>query len=201
MSQSISRLRLICPLLFATAFVACKKPMIRSTVELKEPPEEQPQQAADPAAAEEATAPAESLGFVMPDTWTKQPADKMNVAKFSCGEGDNAVSINVTPLLNLAGREEVLINMMRGQFGQTQLGPEEAGKSTQKVPVGSDSGAYFEVSGKSASGDVTVGTAFVHREDRTWFFKLQGSPTAVQAQKETFFSFLKTVQFRRETGL
>jgi hypothetical protein len=63
------------------------------------------------------------------------------------------------------------------------------------VELAGGKGSVFDVTGKGESGDYKVMTAFVHRETRTWFFKLQGPPAAVDAQKPAFMEFLKSIKF------
>jgi hypothetical protein len=43
-------------------------------------------------------------------------------------------------------------------------------------------------------------TAFVHRADGSWFYKLQGGSEAVASQKTAFLDFLKTVKIKPGTA-
>ena len=131
-----------------------------------------------------------------PADWTEAPSDRMNTAQFSCKTASGVVNINITALESMAGKELLLVNMWRGVLAQPELPEAEAMKSLIPVSVGSESGTMFEVTGKRENEEVTIVTAFVHREEKSWFFKLQGPPAAVALQKATFVEFLKTVQLQ-----
>lgn len=164
----------------------CRKPEIKSYVAPKDTDE------ARPAAA----TPADDLpkfSWTMPAGWSEMAPDKMSVARFSAPGG---VNVMITPLPLMSGNEDSLVNMWRQMLGQPLLGEEEAAKALGDTLIGGSQGKIFEVTGTSQdSGVMKVVTAFLHRDTRSWFFKLQGAPAAVDAQREAFVEFLKTVQF------
>ena len=81
-------------------------------------------------------------------------------------------------------------NMLRDQ-GR----PEEAAKALSEIDLAGGKGNLFEVSGKRGTDPMKIVTAFVHRDARSWFFKLQGSPAAVDSQKAAYLEFLRSVKF------
>ena len=136
------------------------------------------------------------LTYKAPAEWPEAPSDRMNTAQFTCKTASGVVNINITALESMVGKELLLVNMWRGVLAQTELPEAEAMKSLLPVSVGNESGTMFEVTGKRENEEVTIVTAFVHREEKSWFFKLQGPPAAVALQKATFVDFLKTVQLQ-----
>lgn len=134
--------------------------------------------------------------YKAPDGWQQQPSDRMNAVQFSCATAGGNASVNITPLESMAGKEMLLINMWRGAIGQPELPEAEALEALIPVSIGAESGQMFEVAGKRESEEISIITAFVHHEGKSWFFKLQGTPAAVAAQKAAFVEFLKTVQIQ-----
>ena len=164
----------------------CRKAEIKSYTAPKDEPEEQA-----PKNDELANA-LPKLTWTLPEDWKELGADKMSAARFSL-PGDAQVMI--TPLALMAGQEPSLVNMWRQMMGQPLLSEEEAGKAFTDVSFSDGKGKLFAVTGKSEGRDISVVTAFQHRDDRSWFFKLQGPPDAVSAQQPAFVEFLKSVKF------
>ena len=136
------------------------------------------------------------LTYKAPEEWAEAPPDSRNTAQFTCKTVSGVVNINITVMVSMAGKELLLTNMWRGVLAQPELPEADAMKSLIPVSVGTESGTIFEVTGKRENEDVTIVIAFVHREEKSWFFKLQGPPAAVALQKAAFVDFLKTVQLQ-----
>ncbi len=195
-----SLLILLCSPLLLWGATSCRKAEITSSVVVKDLPEKESSTAAP---EQEATLPpAEELGFQRPDGWEAMPPDQLNVAKFimpaaSTPSETDAVSVNVTPLASFVGNEGSLVDMWRNSLGQAPLGKDAASK-LQPIEIGAEAaaGQQFEVEGPRDGGTLKILTAFLHRNERTWFFKLQGPAADVEAQKPNFYQFLKTVQFK-----
>ncbi len=132
------------------------------------------------------------VGWVVPDGWKDLGPDKtMNVGRFTAGDA----MINVTPLASMDGQEAMLVNMWRNVLGQTALSDDETKAQLKDVAIGSEKGRMFDLSAERNGEPVRIVTAFLHRGGKTWFFKLQGTPTAVADQTKAFEAFLKSVQF------
>ena len=132
------------------------------------------------------------VGWVVPDGWKDLGPDKtMNVGRFTAGDA----MINVTPLASMDGQEPMLVNMWRNVLGQTALSDDETKAQLKDVAIGSEKGKMFDLSAERNGEPVRIVTAFLHRGGKTWFFKLQGPPTAVADQTNAFDAFLKSVQF------
>ena len=137
-----------------------------------------------------------SLGFETPSNWQKLPADKMNAVQFTGTTPQGTVNINITPLESMAGREVMLVGMWRGVFNLPELSEEEATKALSPIEIAGAPAQMFEVMGTREGQPLRILTAFLHREGKSWFFKLQGPPDAVESQKPIFATFLKSVKFK-----
>ena len=141
-------------------------------------------------AAERAALPA--VTWALPSGWTDLGSDGgMNVGQFKAGE----VMINITPLASMEGQENMLVNMWRNVLGQPAFSEAEATAALKETEIAGGKGRFFDLSAERGGTPVRIVTAFLHREGRSWFFKLQGPPDAVGAQMEAFTGFLKTVKF------
>ena len=141
-------------------------------------------------AAERAALPA--VTWALPSGWTDLGSDGgMNVGQFKAGE----VMVNITPLASMEGQENMLVNMWRNVLGQPAFSEAEATAALKETEIAGGKGRFFDLSAERGGSPVRIVTAFLHREGRSWFFKLQGPPDAVGAQMEAFTGFLKTVKF------
>lgn len=141
-------------------------------------------------AAERAALPA--VTWALPSGWTDLGSDGgMNVGQFKAGE----VMVNITPLASMEGQENMLVNMWRNVLGQPAFSEAEATAALKETEIAGGKGRFFDLSAERGGSPVRIVTAFLHREGRSWFFKLQGPPDAVGAQLEAFTGFLKTVKF------
>lgn len=179
--------RPLLPLLAAASFfTGCSKPEIR----VYTAPKDQPDEAAATNTALKTGLP--SLTWTLPAEWKDLGADQMSAARFSVpGEA----SVMITPLPLMSSQEPALVNMWRQMMDQPLLEPEAAAKALSDIEVAGAKGKLFEVSGKRATEDMKIVTAFLHRDDKSWFFKLQGPPAAVDAQRAAYGEFLKSVKF------
>ncbi len=175
------------PLIAAALFaVNCSKPDIRVYIAPKDQPE------GAEARNETLNQAAPALGWTLPADWKEIGADKMSAARFSLpGEA----SVMITPLPLMAAQEPALVNMWRQMMEQPALDPDAAAKALSDVDLAGEKGRMFEVAGKRGPEEMKIVTAFLHRDDKSWFFKLQGSPAAVDAQRAAFVEFLKSVKF------
>lgn len=172
------------PVMFFAA--GCKKPEIKTYVAPKDQEEVRP-------ANSELADGLPKISWTTPAGWKELGPDKMSAVRFSA-PGDT--NIMVTPLPLMAGNEGSLVNMWRQMLTQPLLSEEDSIKALSEVTIGGDSGRMFEIAGaQPESGEMKIITAFVHRDSRSWFFKLQGTPAAVEAQRAAYIEFLKTVKF------
>ena len=136
--------------------------------------------------------------WTLPAGWTETGPGQMSVASFKVqgngNEGDASVSI--TPLPNMSGKEDAIVNMWRSQVGAPPLSDEEAAKALSPVDVGGEKGLLFDVSGTSDGKPFRIVTAMVNTPAASWFYKLSGDEALVAAQRPAFLEFLKSVHMQ-----
>jgi hypothetical protein len=187
------------PLLLA-ALTGCDRGEIKvykvSKTEAPPAPEAAPSDEAMPHDHPAAPRARPQISWTLPSGWTEGAAKRMSLATFDiAGSGGQRAEVNVTPLMGLAGKEVAIVNMWRTQVGQAELPPDEVTKQLQPVDVGGTAGKMFEVQGKSEDGRaMKIVTAMIHNGDESWFYKLQGDAPLVDAQKEAFVEFLKSIK-------
>jgi hypothetical protein len=134
--------------------------------------------------------------FTKPEGWLEGGRDEMRVVSFSItGPNGQTAQVTVTPLPGLAGRESLIVNMWRQQFGLSELTEDAAAKELIAVEIGGAPGKMFDIAGKSADGSaIRIVTAMKHVGEMSWFYKLQGDNELVVAQITNFVEFLKSVR-------
>ena len=60
------------------------------------------------------------LHWTLPQGWKESGPGQMSLASFSVEDANGSATMNITPLPNLEGREEAVVNMWREQV---ELGP------------------------------------------------------------------------------
>ncbi len=198
MSSPTRRLALAAGTLFA--LTACD----RQEVKVYTVPKDQPMPVATPApTAVAATAPTPprpariappQKQWDVPAGWTSADPGQVSAANFVLKTEQGEASINVTPLPDLAGKEDLVVNMWRQQVGLEALAAADVAKALTPVPVGSAEGKYFEITGARDGKQTRIITAMVHEPGVSWFYKLSGDQAVVDAQTPVFFEFLKTVR-------
>jgi hypothetical protein len=172
--------------LAVAALVGCKKP----TVQVYLAPRDTSLEAAAPAHE-----PIPELSWTLPSGWRETGPGQMSLATFAIEDTNGTATVNVTPLPNLEGREEAVINMWREAVEQGPLSTEDVAKGLEPVEIAGGKGFTSEVVGTLRGKPARSLGAFQHRGNRSWFFKLSGDDATVAGQKTAFLEFLKTLRF------
>lgn len=180
-------------LLLAALFAGCRKPEIRSYIAPKD-------ETLDTTAPAPAAEQMPRLSWKLPAGWTQTQGGQMSVASFAIDDPNGGASVNITPLPNLSGREEALVNMWREQVQLGPLSPDEMQQALQPAEVAGGEGRVFEINGTREGKPSRTVAAMIHRGDRSWFFKLSGDDGAVGARKAEFLEFVKGVRFAEPAG-
>ena len=191
-------------LLAALSIIACKErtitvysvPKERAPETKQEPGHEGHDHAPGEGHEDEAVLP--SLKWTLPAGWSDvgvagQDGPVKAVARFTV-EGSDA-TVNITPLGSFSGKEPMLVNMWRSVFQLEALPDEDAAKALTDIPVAGGTGKIFDLTGKQRDKDSRIVTAMFNYAGQSWFFKLQGSPTAVESQLAAFKQFIAVVKF------
>jgi hypothetical protein len=176
--------------LAVAALVGCKKPTVQVYLAPRDTSLEQ---------AAPAQEPMPELTWILPSGWKETGPGQMSLATFSIEDANGTATINVTPLPNLEGREEAVVNMWREQVELGPLSSEEVAKALEPTEIAGGKGFTFEIKGARGEKSARILTAVQHRGDRSWFFKLSGDDATVAAQKPAFLTFLKSLRFNEAT--
>ena len=134
--------------------------------------------------------------WTLPAGWQEIPAGQMSAASFSMkGEGGEA-GVTVTPLPNLRGQEDMVVNMWRQQVGQEPLSAQQVKEALTETEIAGEKGQLFEIAGTRDGKPLKIVTAMLHGQGgASWFFKLSGDSAVVDAQRQAFLDFVKSVKF------
>lgn len=138
-----------------------------------------------------------ALKYNLPDGWTEKPATQIRVASFAVAQNDRQADVSVVPMGGMAGGDLANVNRWRGQVGLGAITEADLQPILETVEIAGQPAHLYDLAGASpGSGDAQrIIAALLHREDTTWFFKITGDATLVEAQKPAFVAFLKSVQF------
>lgn len=137
------------------------------------------------------------LGWTLPAGWQEAPARQMSAATFLIKGDQGEANVTITPLPNLEGKEELVVNMWRQQVGQDPLNTEDVKKALTDIEVAGGKGQFFEITGNSEGKPTRIITAMQHGiSGASWFYKLSGDEALVNAQKPAFLEFVKSVRFQ-----
>jgi hypothetical protein len=177
---------------FGLALVGCG----REEIQVYTVPKDKP---AAPLAATHAHTPRPQVSWTLPAGWKETGPGQMSVASFAItGADGKEAQVTITPLARLAGRDAEIVNMWRETVGLQALTREEAARQFTPVEVAGEPGNLFEIAGKPEDGSepASIVTAMVHRMDASWFYKLSGDTSVVEAQKPAFLEFLKSIRLK-----
>jgi hypothetical protein len=189
-----------CSAMAMLIFSACEKPQIRVYTVAKEAPPATPAPAsaakATKAAPDQPARPRPQVTYTLPAGWQEQAGNALSLVNLVVKTDAGEATVNITPLAGMQGREAAIVNMWRSQVGQPALNDQEVASSFTAVEIAEGSGQLFEVAGAREGDNLRIVTAFAHRGNDSWFYKLQGSEAVVAAQKPAFLEFLKSVRIK-----
>jgi hypothetical protein len=134
----------------------------------------------------------------VPASWKEIPGGQFLVAKFIVPAGDSQATINVSSSAGTGGGLAMNVNRWRGQIGLGQLSEDDVNRLAKTVDTGSGKANLVDMSGtdpKNGQKTRVLGVV-VPQGQQTWFYKLMGPDQAVEANKDAFLAFVKTVKYR-----
>jgi len=134
-----------------------------------------------------------------PDGWTASEGSSMRAASYGiAGPDGTSADVSVIPLPGDSG--SVLDNVNRWR-AQLQLAPlasadDPALGKKEQCPAGEIFISHMTSTEPVTDGKkAAIGTAILKRPDMTWFFKITGEATLVQANLEKFETFVRSTTF------
>jgi hypothetical protein len=184
-------------ILFVLALCGCQKEEIRVYTAPKDGPEpvaQADQQAPEPESPHAQRA-RPQVTWKLPQGWREDGANSMSLANFTIpGPAGKEASVSITQLGNLTGKDALLVNMFRQEFGLPELSDEEVAKQLHPVEVGTQKGNLFELMGTRKDQTLRIVTVVIHHPEGSWFYRISGDPDVVENQKPAFLEFLKSIQ-------
>jgi len=136
--------------------------------------------------------PPREITWTTPKGWKEQAPSSMRVGSFSVkGENVQEADVSVIPLSGEAGGELANINRWRGQIDLEPLTEAELPKHIEKITPG---GRPMHLVDMANHGKRLI-AAIYPQGPRSWFFKMLGEDTTVEATKPTFLQFLNSLKF------
>jgi hypothetical protein len=130
--------------------------------------------------------------WVVPTNWTAGAASSMRVASFRvAGDGQQSAEIAVSAFPGDVGGMLANINRWRGQLGLQPIQPADVAGISTPIEAGDIKGTVVNLD----AGAKRMLVATLPHAGNSWFFKMTGDAPVVEAQKETFFQFVKSVKF------
>lgn len=138
----------------------------------------------------------------VPASWQEREPGMMRTAQFAVPGKDKAdTDVSIIPIRGEMARPETtvdIVNIWRQQMQLESVDGEQLAKSAQKVAVGRDEGALYEMLSQDPLLDQEKQRTLVAaiRADGTlWFVKMTGPDSDVTQEKPAFLAFLKSFNF------
>lgn len=133
-----------------------------------------------------------AIRYSVPEGW-KPLANpgSMRVAAFQLEAGGRQAEVTVVALGAASGDLLANVNRWRGQIGLSPIGRDELARCTRPFETGSSAATCVDVEG----GGARIVAVILPRGDKTWFFKLWGPRDLVEAEKNQFEAFVRSVNF------
>lgn len=148
----------------------------------------------------ETSKPAREVTWTAPKDWEEQPATEMRQGSFLVHGGNGAkADVSVVAFPGDAGGDVANVNRWRGQINLPEIEDSALQKTAQKIDINGTPALLVAMDEKSDGTGRKILAAILHRDDRTWFFKMMGNTPLVTAQKDEFITFLQSVRFAGES--
>ena len=154
------------------------------------PPIDMSQQTLPPGSSADAVNPK----WEIPASWQPGKISSMRRASYVVkGDGDKIAEIVVTVFPGDVGGLVANVNRWRGQIGLAPAAPEEIAGLTTKLTVAGEAATQVDFKNDATSARMIVVT--VPHTGNSWFYKLTGNATVVEAQKADFIKFVQSVKY------
>ncbi len=134
---------------------------------------------------------APGVHWIAPKGWKEGPGGAMQVAVLAppAAHGRAQASISVFP--GDVGGELANVNRWRGQVGLAALSDADLPGARHELSCALGRVLVYDFTGSDDQGPARVVAAMLSVGGRTWFFKLDGDPAAVAADKPAFTRMLE----------
>lgn len=129
--------------------------------------------------------------WTLPEGWQQMPDRPMRAATLAAGEGDAAIEVSVTSFPGDVGGLTNNVNRWRRQLGLPPQDDAAVAAAITKVTAGNQT---FQIIGLMNGGDA-MRVAITMHAGNSWFYKMTGTAPAVDAQRDTFDTFIKSIRY------
>ncbi|MGB8355473.1 MAG: hypothetical protein WCD79_16365 [Chthoniobacteraceae bacterium] len=144
----------------------------------------------------EAASPASEITWTAPQGWKEQAATAMRQGSFLVGgENGTKADVSIVGFPGDAGGDLANVNRWRGQVNLPPIDETILNSAQQKIDMSGTPASLFELNEKPDGSGHEILATILHREDKTWFFKMTGDATLVKEQKDVFLAFLNSIRF------
>lgn len=126
-----------------------------------------------------------------PANWEATAAQPPLLARFALTADGGTAEVTVTAFPGDVGGRAANVNRWRRQLGLSPIGDEEANAAITETEYGGRMYWVTEIAGAQAS--TLVGATKVDAD--TWFFKMTGDTSAVDAERAPFARWLDSIRF------
>jgi hypothetical protein len=146
-------------------------------------------------------APAPSLTYETPPSWTPGKADGMREAAFEVHKDSRRAEITVIALPASSSDLLANVNRWREQVRLDPITPAELAGQREDFAVGGETGHRVKLLGPPnvQPREGILGVICTHG-DQTWFFKMKGDAELVEGEQDRFDAFVRNVRFDAREG-
>jgi predicted small lipoprotein YifL len=143
---------------------------------------------------------AKPFNYVKPDSWSEKVPSSMVLMAFQTGNPPEIVAdLMVSAFPGDVGGQLANINRWRRQVGLGPIAAEAADGFITQLDISGQPAWQVDFTGplsvSNAGEPVRMIVSAVSFEGKTWFFKLTGPESAVEAEKANYGAFLSSVNF------
>lgn len=129
--------------------------------------------------------------WTVPDTWQPGKASSMRIGSYSVINGDQSADLSVVQLPGHAGGTLANLNRWRGQLNLEPVNSTELEGLTEHIDSPAGTIELFDIQNPAADHGILA--AVLTAPDHVLFFKLTGPQPVLDAHKDEFVAFLKTI--------
>ncbi len=134
---------------------------------------------------------APGVHWIAPKGWKEGPGGAMQVAVLVPPPAHGRAQASVSAFPGDVGGELANVNRWRGQVGLPALADSDLAGVRHKLSCALGPVLVYDFTGSGDQGPARVVAATISAGGKTWFFKLDGDPAAVAADKPAFLRMLE----------
>lgn len=127
----------------------------------------------------------------LPESWEVGSGSSMRLATYNVRKGDAAAEVTVIPLGPAAGDLASNVNRWADQIGMEHPSEQQLQQMVTSITVDQTESQYVSLIDENAKEAALV--VIVPKQDRTWFIKMKGERSLVEAEKSNFEAYATSI--------